>query len=206
MNPPINPRDVFGEIDIYLFDQVQKGRIAPGMRILDAGCGFGRNLRFFLTSGFDVCGVDGSSQAIEHLRNMAKELSPGCAPENFRVENVDQMSFAASEFDFVICNAVLHFAKDEAHFERMMLELWRVLKPGGILFARLASTIGIETRVQPMNGRWFHLPDGSDRFLVDEAMLLNWTTRLSADQIEPIKTVNVQNLRCMTTWVLRKRK
>ncbi len=32
----------FGAIDIYLFDQLLRGRIRPGMRIFDAGCGYGR--------------------------------------------------------------------------------------------------------------------------------------------------------------------
>ena len=205
MPEPIDPRKIFGEIDIYLFDQLLKGRLKPGMRILDAGCGHGRNLRYFLTNGFDVCGVDGSAAAIQHLRSAAAELYAGCAPENFRAENVEQMSFADGDFDFIICNALLHFSKDDAHFERMMLEMWRVLKSGGIFFARLASNIGIETRVQPQQNRWFHLPDGSDRYLVDETILMNWTRRLGSELIEPIKTVNVQNLRCMTTWVMRKR-
>jgi tellurite methyltransferase len=204
MPEPLDPREIFGEIDIYLFDQLLKGRVRPGMSVLDAGCGYGRNLRYFLKNGFDVCGVDGAAPAIEHLRTTAKELAPGCAPENFRIENVDKMSFSDQRFDFIICNALLHFSKDEAHFERMLREMWRVLKNGGIFFARLASDIGIEDRVRPMQGRWFHLPDGSDRFLVDEATLLEWTKRLGGEQIEPIKTVNVQNLRCMTTWVLRK--
>lgn len=200
-----DPRELFGEIDIYLFDQILKGRFHPGSRILDAGCGHGRNLRYFLTNGFDVSGVDASANAIEHLRSTARELSTVCTPENFRVEDVEKVSFSDKSFDIVLCNAVLHFARDEAHFERMVLELWRVLKDGGMLFTRLASTIGIETRVQPLQGRWFHLPDGSDRYLVDEAILMNWTRRLGADLLEPIKTVNVQGMRCMTTWVLRKK-
>jgi len=205
MNKPINSRDVFGEIDIYLFDQLLKGRIQAGMRILDAGCGHGRNLRYFLNGGFHVCGVDGSASAIDHLRLAARELSSNCPPENFCVEDVGRMSFADGDFDFIICNALLHFSKDDAHFERMLLEMWRVLKVGGILFIRLASDIGIETRVRPIQGRWFHLPDGSERYLVNEEILLNWMHRLTAEQLEPIKTVNVQNLRCMTTWVMRKK-
>lgn len=196
--PPIDPRELFGEIDIYLFDQLLKGRFRPGARILDAGCGYGRNLRYFLANGYDVSGVDASAQAIEHLKSSAP------SPENFRREDVENLSFADKSFDAVLSNAVLHFARDEAHFDRMLLEMWRVLKDGGLFFARLASNIGIESRVQSLQGRWFHLPDGSDRYLVDEALLMTWTRRLGAELLEPIKTVNVQGMRCMTTWVLRK--
>jgi hypothetical protein len=86
----------------------------------------------------------------------------------------------------------------------MVNEMWRVLKPGGILFARLASTIGIESQVRLIKGRRYHLPDGSDRFLVDEAMLRTVTTSLAGEFIEPIKTTIVENLRAMTTWVIKK--
>ena len=87
--------------------------------------------------------------------------------------------------DAVICSAVLHFAKDEAHFGRMVEELWRVLAPDGLLFARLASSIGLEQRIGPVAGRQVRLPDGSDRFVVDEAMLLDWTERLGGELADP---------------------
>ena len=45
------PSATFGPIDIYLFDQILRKRIAPGMRVFDAGCGHGRNLVFFLNQG-----------------------------------------------------------------------------------------------------------------------------------------------------------
>jgi tellurite methyltransferase len=109
-----------------------------------------------------------------------------------------------AEFDVVFSSAVLHFARDEQQWEAMVKEMWRVLKPGGIFFARLASSIGMEDRVEVIEGRRYHLPDGSDRFLVDEAMLLRVTAALGGEFIEPIKTTVVQNLRAMTTWVLRK--
>ena len=195
----------FGEIDIYLFDQLLKGRLTEGMRLLDAGCGGGRNLPFFLQSGFDVCAVDASAPAVTAARELAAALAPRLPVDNFRVERVEGMSFADADFDAVISSAVLHFAADEAQFQAMLGEMWRVLKPGGLFFARLASVIGIEGRVRPLGHRRFHLPDGSDRFLVDEDLLVSATARLKGEWLEPIKTVNVQNLRCMTTWCLRKR-
>lgn len=80
-----------------------------------------------------------------------------------------------------------------------------MLKPGGIFFARLASTIGMEQQVTLIEGRRYHLPDGSDRFLVDEAMLRRVTASLGGEFIEPIKTTIVETLRAMTTWVVRKK-
>lgn len=200
-----NLQDWFGQIDIYLFDQLLKGRFNPQMRVLDAGCGGGRNLIYFLRNGYDVCGVDESREAINRVRSLASVLAPSLPPDNFRLEPVEGMSFADASFDVVISSAVLHFAKDEEHWRSMLEEMWRVLKSGGTFFARLASSIGIEERIEHMEGRRYHLPDGSDRFLVDEEMLLAFTASLGGELLEPLKTVVVQNMRSMSTWCVRKK-
>ena len=194
----------FGGIDIYLFDQLQKGRFDGRRSVLDVGCGTGRNLVYFLRSDFDVCAIDADPGTVDAVRSLAARLAPGLPPENFRVAAADGIPFEDARFDAVLASAVLHFAVDEPHFERMLHEMWRVLAPGGLFFTRLASSIGIEDRVERIDGRRHRLPDGSERFLVDEAMLLRATDRLGGKLIDPIKTTNVQNLRCMTTWCLEK--
>jgi tellurite methyltransferase len=193
----------FGNIDIYVFDQLLRGRITPGMRVLDAGCGAGRNLVYLLRNGFDVSGNDADARAIAQVRALAAALSPGTAAD-FRVEAIENLSFADASFDVVLASAVLHFAKDEAHFAAMVTQLWRVLKPGGLFFARLASTIGIADDVDPIGHGRYRLPDGSDRFLVDAAAIGTWTQRLGGTLIDPIKTTVVQDQRSMTTWVARR--
>ena len=194
----------FGSIDIYLFDQLLRGRLQPGMSLLDAGCGGGRNLVYFLRNGFKVYGVDQSATAIVQAKSLATELLNDIEIDQFRVENVERMSFGNETFDVVLSSAVLHFANDEEHWQAMVSEMWRVLKPGGIFFARLASTVGIEDQIQPINGRRYHLPDGSDRFLVDFEMLDKTTKSLGGEWLEPFKTVVVHNLRSMSNWCLRK--
>ena len=190
----------FGQIDIYLFDQLLRGRITPGMRILDAGCGFGRNLVYFLREGYEVFGADEDPQAVAAVRRLATPLPP----ENFRAVPVEAMSFPDSFADVVLSSAVLHFARDDRQFEAMLDGAWRVLKPGGLFFCRLASSIGIETKVRCLAGRRHLLPDGSERYLVDEALLLHLTARLGGRLADPLKTTVVQNQRSMTTWVVRK--
>ena len=198
------PSEFFGDIDIYLFDQILKNRFAPPMKILDAGCGGGRNLVYFLRQNFQVFGVDQNPEAIEYVRRLAQMFAPEIPSENFQVSTVETMPYADKTFDWVLSNAVLHFAFDEEHFDKMLREIWRVLKPSGILFARLASTIGIENKIEKIAERRYLLPDGSERFLVDEEMLIEATENLGGIFIEPIKTTNVQNLRCMTTWIIGK--
>lgn len=199
----INVRELFGDIDIYLFDQILKERFNGEMSILDAGCGGGRNLVYFLRCGYQVFAVDQNPQAIEQVRFFAKSLHPNLSPENFQVSTVEKMPFEDEKFDVVISSAVLHFAEHERHFTEMLTEMWRVLKPEGLFFARLASSIGIENRVESRGRGRYLLPDGSERFLVNEESLISATDRLRAEWLEPLKTTNVQNLRCMTTWVLR---
>jgi tellurite methyltransferase len=198
----MNVREYFGSIDIYLFDQILKERFNPKMRILDAGCGGGRNMVYFLRYGFEVFGTDQNEDAIYAVQNLANQINPDYPSENFKVSTVEKMPFEDNCFDLVISSAVLHFADDENHFNRMFDEMWRVLKPNGILFARLASDIGIENLVEKVSGRRFILPDGSERFLVNEKMLIDKTAEIGGVFLEPIKTTNVQNLRCMTTLVL----
>ncbi len=204
MGSHLNLQEHFGSIDIYLFDQLLKGRITPQMQILDAGCGGGRNLIYFLRSGYSVFGIDESTEAISEVRRLALMLARHLPKKNFRVEAVEQMSFASETFDFVISSAVLHFARHEDHWQSMVGEMWRVLKPGGIFFARLASTIGVEEQVERIEGRRYYLPDRSDLFLVDDEMLGAASKRYGGEFIEPIKTVVVGKQRSMTTWCLLK--
>jgi tellurite methyltransferase len=197
-------REQLGDIDIYLLDQLLKGRLTPDMTILDAGCGGGRNLVYLLREGFPVFAVDENPRAVSQVRELAARLAPELPAESFQVSDLSEIPFPDERFDAVICSAVLHFARDEAQFDRMLGEMWRVLRPGGLFFARLASTIGIESLVRPLQGRRHLLPDGTERFLVDEAMLLRAAEQLGGSWVEPLKTTVVQNQRSMTTWVLRK--
>jgi tellurite methyltransferase len=194
----------FGEIDIYLFDQLLRGRVAPGARILDAGCGAGRNLVYLLREGYEVFGVDADPRAIEQVRRLAATLAPALPADHFRVEAIEETSFPSAFADVVISSAVLHFARDEAHFYGMIRGTWRALKPGGLLFCRLASSIGIEDQIEPLGAGRFLLPDGSERYLVDALLLDHLTAELGGRLADPLKTTVVQNQRSMTTWVVRK--
>jgi SAM-dependent methyltransferase len=196
-------QDEFGQIDIYVFDQILRGNIAPGMRVLDAGCGYGRNLVHLLRAGCEVFAVDANPEGVEHVRALAAELAPHLPAGNFRTGPIEKMEFASEFADVVICNAVLHFARDEAHFLAMVEELWRVVRPGGMLFCRLGSRIGMN--FERLRGNIFRINDGAEWFLVDEAALMNMTEQMSAVMVDPLKTTIVQDHRCMTTWVLRKR-
>ena len=203
---PSSLREQFGDIDIYLFDQLLRGRIDDHATVLDAGCGGGRNLVFMMRNGMRVFGIDESAEAIEAVRRQAAALAPDLPPAQFSVQSADAMSFGDGTMDVVVSSAVLHFARDEAHFDACVREMWRVLAPGGLLFCRLASTIGIENQVRPIAGRRFLLPDESTRFLVDAPYLMETTSLLRGILLDPLKTTVVQGMRAMSTWVVRKQR
>jgi SAM-dependent methyltransferase len=207
----MNLQGGFGRIDIYVFDQILRGNIAPGMRVVDAGCGGGRNLVYLLREGYEVFGVDANAGAVAAVREMAAELAPGLPAGNFQVAAVERMPFADGFADVVVCNSVLHFAEDDAQFEAMVRELWRVVRPGGMLFCRLGSVIGVEglgIGLERVGGaassRMFRMGDGQDWYLVDEGMLMEMMRRMGGELVDPLKTTVVQGERCMTTWVVRK--
>jgi SAM-dependent methyltransferase len=199
-------QEQFGQIDIYLFDQLLKGRISPGKRVVDAGCGSGRNLVYFLREGYEVYAADADPQAVESVRSLARSLAPSLPASNFRVESVERMSFDDASADLVVSNTVLHFARDDAHFESMIQGSWRILKPGGIFFCRLGSLIGTESLVKRIAGRRYWSPDGSERYLVDEPLLASLAERLGGELADPLKTTVVHGQRSMTTWVMRKKR
>jgi tellurite methyltransferase len=197
-------QQTYGNIDIYLFDQLLKGRYDNCKKVLDVGCGTGRNLVYFLRNGYEVFGIDPNPHAVETVRELSAVLAPDNPRENFMVCAAENLPFTDAMFDLIISSAVLHFAKDVPHFDAMLQAMFRVLKPGGYFFARLASDIGIEHLVKPLGNDRYLLPDGSERFLVNEQVLFKYTNEFGV-LYEPIKTTNVQNMRCMTTWCVQKK-
>ncbi|MCP2044172.1 bifunctional 2-polyprenyl-6-hydroxyphenol methylase/3-demethylubiquinol 3-O-methyltransferase UbiG [Pontibacter sp. HSC-36F09] len=202
--PLASLRAQFGDIDIYLFDQLLKGRIQKGMQLLDAGCGAGRNIAYLMQAGVQVYGADISAEAIEKVRKLATEMAPTLPSKNFVVADLDELPFADEKFDVVLCSAVLHFARSEEHFKGIVQELWRTIKPGGMLFARFSTTIGLEGKLQQMEGRFYRMAHGPVWFLADENLVIAMERELGAERLEPLKTVLVEQDRAMTTWVVRK--
>jgi ubiquinone/menaquinone biosynthesis C-methylase UbiE len=199
-----NLHQLCGNIDIYLFDQLLKGRFNDCQKIIDIGCGGGRNIHYFFKHGFNVHGVDQDEYAIAAVKELSATLASNNSLDNFLVAKAEELPYADGFFDLAICSAVLHFAQSHDHFDAMLKSVWRVIKPGGYLFARLASDIGIEQLVLPIGNGVYLLPDGSERYLVNLERLMEYTCTLGGELFEPIKTTNVQNLRCMTTWCMQK--
>lgn len=195
-------QELIGNTDIYLLDQIMKERYRHGDKILDAGCGGGRNLVWFLKNEMEIYGIDQDQDAINYLKSLPTHLDN----KTFQVAEISNIPFENNFFDHVISSAVLHFAKSISHFKEMMNEMVRVLKPCGSLFIRMTSNIGIENNVTPIENGVYQIPDGSTRFLLTPSLLEEIVQENNLSFIEPLKTVNVDNIRCMSTLVLMKNK
>src|SRR5579859_3707440 len=84
-------QEQFGQIDIYVFDQILRGNIAPGMRVLDAGCGYGRNLVYLLRENYEIFALDGDPDGVKHVRQLSASLAAGLPAENFQVGSIERM-------------------------------------------------------------------------------------------------------------------
>jgi len=193
-------QDLVGNTDIYLLDQIIKGRYSQADKLLDAGCGTGRNLHWFLTEGIGIYGTDQNSNAIDEI----KAAYPSIPADRFQSCPVEHLPFKNDFFDHVISSAVLHFADSISQFRAMLTGMVRVLKPGGSLFIRMTSDIGIENKVKLVKDGVYLIPDGSTRFLLTRSLLTDILQQYPLSFAEPLKTVNVDDIRCMSTLVFQK--
>jgi tellurite methyltransferase len=193
------PLDIFGNIDIYLFDQILKGRYIEGQTILDAGCGGGRNMFWFDQNDYVLYAVDSNPEAIQQVKAFYPKHQ-----DNYLVADLITLPFEDNSMHHVVNSAVLHFAKSTEHFKKMFTELVRVLRPDGSLFIRMTSDVGIENSVISIGNGIFQLPDGTTRFLLTRALLQELLNAHPVRLIEPFKTTNVSDIRAMSTIVLVK--
>lgn len=196
---------LLGNVDIYLLDQILKGRFTKEMKILDAGCGEGRNAVYFINAGYQVFGIDINETAVQYCRYMAKSLKPNYDAHRFQVGKLEEIPFHKEAFDTVICMAVLHFAKDENNFWEMIHDMLRVLKPGGTLWFRMCTGFGgILEQSESLGDSRYLLPDGSERFVLQQKHLDKFQ-EMGLEFLENPKTVLVLGQREMGVFVMKKK-
>lgn len=195
----INLKQSIEGVDIYILDQILKDRYQSGDIILEAGCGNGRNLKWFYKNGFKIHGTDINLKRLDGCKSIYTEQK-----EHFIEAELENMPYESNTFDHVICIAVLHFANDLSQYLKMFEELLRILKPQGSLLIRTATNFGIENQVQEMGSGVFNLPDGSTRFLLTSDIFKDFESDNRFNWLENVKTTIVKNKRAMTTLVIKK--
>lgn len=194
-----NPTAIFARTDVYLIDQILKGRYAPSDRILDAGCGQGRNIHWFYENGYDIWAVDLRQEAVQFVKELYPKIADRC-----HEASLTDLPFEDEMFDHVICNAVLHFAESHDQFQAMFSELVRVLKPGGSLFIRMTTDVGVTHTAQEIGAGVFYLKDDSHRYLITRQQIDLLCEQFNVQLIGPFKTTVVEDWRSMATIMLGK--
>lgn len=195
---------LLGNVDNYLLDQILKGRFTKEMKILDAGCGEGRNTVYFINQGYSIFGIDPNELAIQYCRYQAKSLDPNYDTHRFQLGRLEEIPFHNQAFDAVICSAVLHFAETVDNFWQMISEIHRVLKPGGFFWFRMSTGFGgILEKSQDLGAGKYLLPDESERFVL-QTKELEQLIEMGFEFVEAPKTVLVLDQREMGVFLLRK--
>lgn len=184
--------DQFNKVDVYLLDQYFKGNFHKQLSILDIGCGKGRNSIPFINNGFNIDLVDPTCNIPEEYLNSFEEADI-------------QTYNPRKKYNFIICNAVLHFCNSTDEFLDDFNRICSWLQPGGVLFIRMTSDFGIDTQQELGEGRYV-LKDGTTRFLLNKELLNKIISNNNLIKVEPVKTSLVEDLRAMTTLVLSRKK
>ena len=193
-----------GRIDLYLLDQLMKNRISSNMRILDAGCGSGRNAQYFIQNGYQIWGFDKKEDAVLTIQENVKFWNPKYDFTRFQLADLASLPYADAEFDLIISSAVLHFAENRTQFIQWITEMIRVLKPNGILWFRMTTKHTLIQHAQHLYDDVYTLGDGSTRYLLDLKVLSQLMEKYQLHFLDPFKTVNVSDLRTMAVVVLQK--
>lgn len=195
---------LLGNVDIYLLDQILKGRFTKEMKILDAGSGEGRNAVYFIRQGYQIFGIDPNETAVQYCRFISKSINPEFDSHRFQVGKLEEIPFHSGAFDAVICSAVLHFSENVDNFWQMIAEIDRILKPGGVFWFRMTTGFGgILEGSQALEKGLFLLPDGSERFLLTQEHVDNLEKK-GFRHLENPKSVLVHGQRAMGVFVMQK--
>lgn len=185
---------LLGNLDLFVLDQILKGTFNPKMKILDAGCGEGRNLQYFFNQDYPVFGIDKNSDAIRMLHFVLRSTFPNIAIDQFSIGAVESMPYKNEDFDAILCLAVLHFAQDYDHFMAMFSELHRCLKPNGLML--------ISCRYNELNTLDYENSEFS--FHLDYATIEQLERIFNMQKVAPAKTTTLENGPISIELVLRK--
>ena len=185
-------------MDLFLLDLILKGKIPENARILDAGCGEGRNAIYFIQEGYEYLGIDSDESKIRLAQYMSSNISTSKAI--FKVGDIRQMRDNAT-FDLVICSRVLHFAESENDFFEMWSSISEQVSQGGMIYISMDSKIDNALGHPVENGR-FEFPDGAVRFAITDSIYQE--IKKGFELVEPLKTLVQNETRAQSFFTLRK--
>ncbi|MGA8164622.1 MAG: class I SAM-dependent methyltransferase [Waddliaceae bacterium] len=118
--------------------------LSPNSKILDLGCGPGRDAKYFVDKGYRVVGVDISPQMIALARDSVPQA-------DFIVSDIESLNLNCESVDAIWASAsLLHVSKQA--MPSVLANLYRTLKPGGIFYVSMKRGIGEELRADDRYG------------------------------------------------------
>jgi tellurite methyltransferase len=193
---PHEINNYFGDMDILLMDLILKGKVPESGKVLDAGCGEGRNGIYFINEGYAYTGIDTDQSKVRLIEYLSKG-----ANASFYVTDIKSFSKKGISFDFIICSRVLHFAKSVDHFFEMWNNLISMLNPNGIIYISMDSVVDTNMGDEVDNGR-YSFPDSEIRFAITSDIYEE--IKKGFEEIESLKTLVAHGKRAQSFIVLKK--
>jgi 2-polyprenyl-3-methyl-5-hydroxy-6-metoxy-1,4-benzoquinol methylase len=194
-----------GNADLILIDQILKNRFHKQMKILDAGCGEGRNMVYFIRQNFHIYGIDSNEEAVRMARVLGRSLNNAFDIENIQHFSIEDNPFPDHFFDAVLCINVLHTAKDRKTFFNLLDHLIRLLNPGGYLFLSLHSRIGLTQAAWVSNCRNDSNIYDEGNFYITNDLLSEIQAHAMLMEIEPVKTIVIDDIKSHTYLFFQKK-
>ena len=179
-------------------DLILKGNVNPSSRVLDIGCGEGRNGIYFIQNGYEYHGWDTDESKISLLEYLSKSIIG--AKVTFEIQDFRRAS-SNETYDLIICSRVLHFAESEEDFYEMWKKLTSLLSSGGIIYLSMDSVIETSIGKRLESGK-VEFPDGKIRFTLTKELYVE--IKKGFEEIEPLRTLvhhkeRAQSFLCLDT-------
>ncbi len=185
-------------MDLFLMDLILKGNLDPKSKVLDVGCGEGRNGVFFIQNGFEYHGWDTDESKLRLIEYISKNLKKSST----QFELIDlRESTLRDQFDLIICSRVLHFARSKDDFDEMWNKLVHLLRSGGILYLSMDSVVDVAIGKELEDGL-VEFPDQKIRFAL--TCELYEDIKKGFDEIEPLRTLVHHGSRAQSFMCLKK--
>ncbi len=133
------------QVRIQVLKECLDGQEVRGASWLDAGCGTGTLSRILAKQGCRVTGIDAAPAMVKQAKSLASKSKLSHLLEFHCVDGIARLEFPDQSFDGILCSSVLEYLTDPVH---CLLELIRVLRPGGMLMVSVPNRESITRRVQ----------------------------------------------------------